>query len=209
MRIAVFGGTGQAGQHLLRQALDQGYQVQALARRPDNLNIRHDSLVVISGTIQDLEAVEKTVAGVVAVLSVLGPTHNRPSFEISQGMAHIIAAMKQQGVKRLIISSGAGVSDPNDRPGLGDRLMKFLLKHMAKNVLADMVQTVDLVRSSGLEWTVVRVPMLTHDPQTGRIKTGYLGKGTGSRVTRADLASFMLAQVQNTSFLHRSPVISN
>ena len=68
---------------------------------------------------------------------------------------------------------------------------------MAKNVLADMSKAVEMVRFSDLDWTVVRLPMLTDDPKTGKVKVAYVGKGMGVRIARADIAPFLLDQVED------------
>jgi hypothetical protein len=62
-----------------------------------------------------------------------------------------------------------------------------------------MLQTVSKVRASKLDWTIVRVPMLTDAPGTGKIRVGYVGKGTGPRLSRSNLAQFMLKQVQDST----------
>jgi len=209
MKIAIFGGTGRTGLHLVQQALSEGHQVAVLARTPAKLTMKNDALKVVQGDVKDAKAVEQTIAGADAVISVLGPTNNDPTFEVSQGMANIVAAMNQQRVRRLIISAGAGVGDPNDAPKLFNHVMNFLLKLMAKNVLADMTKVVEMVRSSGLDWTVVRLPMLTDDPKTGSVKVGYVGKGMGARIARADIADFILAQLKDKTYSQKSPAISN
>ena len=209
MKIAIFGATGRTGQHLVQQALSEDYQVAVLARSPAKLGIQNDLLTVVQGDIKDASAVEQTIRGVDAVISVLGPINNEPTFEISQGMSRILEAMKKQDVDRLIISAGAGVGDPNDSPKLFNHVMNLLLKLMAKNVLADMSKVVNLVRSSDRDWTVVRLPMLTDDPKTDRIKVGYVGKGVGARIARADVAAFMLAQLKDRTCSRKSPAISN
>jgi len=189
--IAIFGATGRAGKHLVQQALNSGYCVRALARDPGKLNMQHERLLVVQGSLSDKPQVEQVIAESDAVLSVLGPTSNEPTFEISQGTQTIVAAMKKHGVKRLIISAGAGVGDPGDAPKL------FMLK------------TVALVRQSGLEWTVVRVPRLTDSAQTGQVRVGMVGKGTGANLSRADMAEFMLKQIDDGRHLRQAPVISN
>ncbi len=80
---------------------------------------------------------------------------------------------------------------------------------MAKNVQADMVKTVEMVHSSNFDWTIVRIPMLTDDPKTGKIQVGYVGKGMGARITREDMADFMVKQVGDTEYLKAAPAISN
>ena len=72
-----------------------------------------------------------------------------------------------------------------------------------------MQKVAELVRESDLDWTIVRVPMLTDDPPTGSVRSGYLGSGVGSRITRADLADFIYAQLESEEWLHKAPVISN
>lgn len=208
MKLAIFGGTGKTGQHLVKQALEAGHEVSVLARTPSKLNIQHENLSVVQGDIQDASRVAETIQGADAVLSVLGPRSNKPELAISRGTDHILNAMRAANVRRLILSTGAGVRDPKDKPGLIDRFFGLLLSLVSKNVLADMKQTIDKVRASGLDWTVVRAPMLTDQPAQGNLKVGYVGD-TSPRLSRADMAAFMLRQVEEDTHLHKAPAISN
>lgn len=207
--LALFGATGRTGRHLLQQALERGYNVRVLARDPGKLAVQSERLVVVRGNLKDAACVEEVITGADAVLSVLGPTSNEPTFEISRGTADIMSTMKRQGVKRLIISAGAGVGDPGDTPKLFNKLINVALKATARNVYEDMLKTVDQVRGSGLEWTVVRVPRLTDGPKSGQVRVGMVGKGTGATLSRADMAEFMLKQVNDNRHLRQAPVISN
>ncbi|HEY9087995.1 MAG TPA: SDR family oxidoreductase [Anaerolineaceae bacterium] len=209
MKLTVFGGTGRTGQLVVEQALAAGHEVIVLARNPEKVAIQHPALEIVQGDVQDAAAVERALSGADAVISVLGPTSNEPVFAVSRGMQHILAVMQRQGTRRLVISAGAGVGDPQDAPGLFNHLMNFLLKTVAKNVYLDMQKTVDLVRASTLDWTVVRVPMLVDGSQTGSVKAGYVGKGMGPRITRADMAAFLLRQVEENGYVRQSPAISN
>ncbi|MEO7911938.1 MAG: SDR family oxidoreductase [Roseiflexaceae bacterium] len=209
MKIAVFGATGRAGQHLVEQALVAGYEVVALARTPAKLNISDTRLSVIQGDVQDSAKVEQTIAGVDAVISVLGPVSNAPAFEISKGMRHILEAMSQHGVERLVISAGAGVGDPNDAPKLIHKAINALLKLLSRNVYEDMKHTVEIVRASDRDWVIVRVPRLTDDPKSGNIQIGYVGKGMGMQIGRADMTDFMLKQLASDIYLRKAPAISN
>jgi putative NADH-flavin reductase len=209
MKIAVFGATGRTGIHIVQQALEAGYEVVALARTPTKLSISHPHLKMVQGAIYHAAQVEQTTTGVEAVISVLGPTSNQPEFAISTGMEIILAAMRRQNVKRLIISAGAGVGDPQDMPKLFDKAIGLLLKTFSRNVYEDILRVVATVRASDRDWTVVRVPMLTDGPLTGQVRIGMVGKGTGPRISRADMAAFMLKQVTDTQYLHQAPVVSN
>jgi putative NADH-flavin reductase len=213
VKIAIFGGTGRTGQHLIRQALSEDHQVSVLARDPGKLDefegARGGRLSLITGNLADSSCIEQAVSGADVVISVLGPTTNQPTYEVSQGVQHLIEAMKKFGVKRLILSTGAGVGDPEDAPNLFNRLMNTLLAIAARHVYQDMLKTVALVRSSDLDWTVVRVPMLIDGPKTGKVRVGRVGKGIGPRITRADLADFLLQQVTSRELVHKAPAISN
>jgi putative NADH-flavin reductase len=209
MKLAILGATGKTGRHLLEQALAQGHAVTVLARNPDKLAQRHDRLNVIQGDIRDAAKVAQAVAGAEAVLSVLGPTSNKPERAVSQGMDNILAAMRQHGVRRLIQAAGAGVRDPQDTPTLVHAFFGGLVRLLSPNVVADMVEVVDKVRQSGLDWTIVRVPMLTEGPATGRVREGYVGKDIGPRLARADLAAFMLKQLEAKTYVGQAPAISS
>jgi putative NADH-flavin reductase len=176
---------------------------------PAKLNIKNERLTVIQGNLKDESSVEQAVRGADAVLSTLGPANNQRPFEISQGMQTILLMMQKNGVERLIISAGASVSDHGDAPTLFNKLMNILLKMVSRYVYEDMLKTVELVRASGLEWTVVRVPMLIDDPATGQVKVGMVGKGMGARISRENMADFMLKQVKNRQFICKAPAISD
>ncbi len=87
--------------------------------------------------------------------------------------------------------------------------MSFLLRLLARHVLEDMTRTVERVRASDRDWTIVRVPMLTDDPPSGRVTAATVGRGLGLRASRADLAAFLLAQLEIDTCLRQAPAISS
>lgn len=209
MKLTIFGATGKTGRHLVEQALAKGHQVAALARSPEKVAIKHERLTVIQGDVRDAAKVSAAVTGAQAVISVLGPTSNRPEMAVSQGMDNLLAAMREHGVRRLIQSAGAGVRDPKDQPTLVHAFFGGLVRLLSPNVVKDMELVVEKVRGSGLEWTVVRVPMLTDAPPTGRVREGYVGKAIGPRLSRADLADYLLRQLERQDCVGQAPAISN
>lgn len=208
MNITLFGTSGRTGRPLLAQALAAGHTVTAFTRAANRLGIEHPALHIVEGDIADPAAVSRAIAGANAVVSVLGPASNTPDFAISAGTANILAAMRQHGVRRLVASAGAGVSMEKDQPRAFHRLMDFLVSRLSRYVFEDMVKTVAIIRASDLDWTVVRVPMLV-DGEPLPVKVGYVGIGTGPRLTRGSLAAFMLQQVEDLTYRHDLPVISN
>ncbi len=209
MTLAILGATGKTGVHLLAQALDAGHHVRALVRDPSKVTRTDARLTLVQGNVRDAAAVARAIEGSDAVISALGPTRNAPDMDISTGMAHVLAAMGVHGVRRLVVVTGAGVRVAGDRPGAFDRFMGLALRLAAKHVLADSQRMVELVHASDRDWTVVRVPMLTDGPATGKLRVGMVGQGTGPRLARADLATFLLAQVDDRSHVRASPAVSN
>ncbi len=209
MTLTILGATGKTGVHVLRLALEAGHEVRALVRDPAKVGRTDDRLTLVQGDIRDAEAVGRAVAGSDAVISVLGPTSNAPETVVATGMAHVLEAMRAHDVRRLVVVAGAGVRAEGDTPKAFDRFMGMALRLAAKNVLRDMEKTVEEVRASDRAWTVVRVPMLTDGPATGEIRVGMVGQGTGPRIARADLAAFLLAQLEDETSVRASPVVSN
>jgi putative NADH-flavin reductase len=210
MKLAIFGATGKTGQHLVQQALDTGHEVVAFVRTPSKLNIQNrEHLSFVQGDIQDAAEVEAAIQGADAVLSVLGPTSNKPELAVTNGTQNILAAMQKHAVRRLLVSTGAGVRDPLDKPKLIDHVFSLLLRLLSHNTVEDMTQVVRLVRASDRDWTIIRVPRLTDALPTGKIRIGYLGSDVSTQLSHADMADFMLKQVNDQTYLHQAPVISN
>jgi len=209
MKIAIFGATGGVGRQLVGQALAAGHEVTAFARDPGKLDMRHDGLRIVQGDVTDPQAVEQAIEGVAAVLCALNSRRGAKGAPISVGTKNILAAMKKSGVRRLVFSAAPSARDAQDTPDLRFKLMIALVKLIAPGGYADMVSSAQAVRASDLDWTIVRLPFPTADPKTGHVKVGYLNKESGSRISRADAAEFMLREMQEAQYLHQAPVISN
>ena len=209
MKVVVFGPTGRTGSLVVEEALKAGYSVTAFARDPERLAIDHAQLTVCQGELLDREAVAGAIHGAGAVISALGPTNNKPEFTVSRAMDGILVGMQQHRVKRLIVTAGAGIGDVEDAPTILSGLMDALVMTFARNVYEDMLRVAGLVRASGLDWTIVRTPMLTDQPKIGQVKIAWVGKGMRPRITRGDLAAFLVSQVEDYNYLRRSPAVSN
>lgn len=208
-KLAIFGATGKTGKHLVRQALEAGHEVTALARDPGKLGITGHHLKVVQGDALDPGAVERTVEGSDAVLNALGHVKGSPADLQVKFVGALLPAMNKHGVKRLVSLTGAGVADPKDQPKLVNNLIVFLLKRLNPAVLADGERHAELIRRSNLEWVLVRGPMLTEAPRKGRYRVGSVGVNTGTRISRADLADFMLKQVTDNSYVRTAPMVSD
>ena len=203
MKITIFAATGGIGAHALRQAVAAGHDVTAVVRDPGRLALDVRS-VAADLTDPDPAALESAVSGADAVLSGLGPRKLSDFGVTSQGTAAIVRAVQAAGARRLVVVSAAPVStvpspgrpnpprhDPGDGP-VTRYLLAPLLKRVMRTHYADLAVTEDLLRDSGLDWTVVRPPRLTNRPRTGVYRTAE-DRGAGLSVSRADVADLMLA----------------
>ncbi len=208
MRIIVFGASGGIGNHVVQQALEDGHQVTAFVRNPDKLSIEHPNLSIFQGDVIEAEKVEQATAKQEAVISTLGPTRPPVPGMMETAAKNIVNGMQKHGLKRLISTTGAGVRDPKDQPKLFDKFMKALLTFMARDVLRDSEANVSVIRASNLDWTIVRFPRLTDRRHSGKYRVGYIGKDSGSQISRADGADFILRELEKGEYIHQAPIVS-
>jgi putative NADH-flavin reductase len=209
MKIAIFGATGKVGRHLVDQALERGDEVTVFVRDASKLAThRRERLRIVQGDVLVPKDVEQAVVGTGAVLSALGHTKTSSKDVLTEGTKNIVAAMKEHGVRRLVSLTGAGVRDPKDEPKIVDRVIGSLLKFFQRDLLEDSIGQARVIRESDLEWVIVRAPVLNEGEKKGEYRIGYVGRESGTRLSRADVADFMLRQTTDDTYLHQAPMVS-
>ena len=189
MRIVVFGASGGTGREVVAQALAEGDEVVAVARAG---SVVPPGAEVVRADFDEDGVIEDAVRGADIVVSALGTRGRGPTSVCTDGMGAAIAAMRRTGVRRLLVVSAAGL------PGEGDdALLRWLVKPILQRVLrhhyADLRRMEELVRASGLDWTIVRPPQLTDGPRTDRYRRALdRHLAGGRRVARADVATEIL-----------------
>lgn len=206
MKRIIFGSTGSIGRQLVRQGLEQGYLVTAYARDPSKLDIRHDNMKVVQGDAMDLSSVEKAVQGQDAVLCSLGA--GAKGTVRSRGTKNIIRAMEKVGIRRFVCQSSLGVGDSWGNLNFFWKYVMF--RGFLRQAYADHVSQEDHVRQSGLDWTIVRSAAFTDGNRTGEYRHGFPGndKTTKLKVSRDDVAEFMLKQLTHEEYLRKTPGLS-
>jgi putative NADH-flavin reductase len=219
MRLTVFGATGGTGRRLLERAIAEGHEVTAFVRNPSKMTARHERLKVTVGDAFDPGRVEEAVAGNEAVISVLSarqlsnPLHPRspgdPNGPASVGSENIVAAMKEQGLKRFVCQTAWGVGESKEDPGLaGSFFMKVLVPPLLRDEYADKEAQERIIRESELEWVIVRPMILTNGPWTNDYRVGVdLKPGWRPYISRADVADFLMRQLTDDAFVRKTPAI--
>jgi putative NADH-flavin reductase len=203
MQIALFGATGGTGREVLAQALAQGESVAALVRDPAKL-ADQAGLTTIAGDVLDRDAVERCVAGADAVVCILGSHRGQAPVE-ARGTERILAAMREQGVRRLIVVTSLGVGDSRAQLPWGVRL---IMDVMLRSILRAKAEQEALVKASDRDWIIVRPGGLTNGPRTGAYRYGLDRSVKPGRVARADVADFVLRQLRDDTFLRQTPAVT-
>jgi putative NADH-flavin reductase len=208
MNVLVFGASGGTGRELVKQALAQGHSVTAFVRDPTKFEIKHANMKVVKGDVSNYESVARALQNQGAAICALGsstPLRRDPT--LIDGVRHIIKAMEQAGVQRLIYLSFLGVRD-------GRNQLSFLGKHIVaplalRNVVADHEVKERLIKQSRLKWTIVRPPKLTNGQRTGAYRSGerIAANSIIPTISRADVADFMLKQLTDDTYLHKAPAV--
>lgn len=198
MKVTVFGATGGTGKHVVDQALAAGHEVTAVARNPEDVPGGRERLTVVQGDVLDAGSVEQAVAGADAIVSVLGVADRRkPTHLYSEGVGNMLRAMKADGPRRIIALSADGV-EPNPKVNIGQRLVTALVvARILGNLYRDMLEMERELAAADVDWTVVRPPRLSDKEHTGTygVSTGEPGKSSG--ISRADLADYIVAHLDD------------
>jgi uncharacterized protein YbjT (DUF2867 family) len=206
MDIVCFGANGATGRLVVRQALGEGHVVTAFTRHPEAFPLRDDRLRLVGGDVLDLESVDKAVSGQEAVLSSLGvPFSRKPITVYSQGMAHIVQSMQRFGVRRLVCVSATPVDPRYDTQGgfIFEKVLKPVISHtLGRTMYADLRRMEDLVRQSGLDWTILRPSGLFGAPSVTDYRATD-GLVSGQFTSRTDLADCLLRQLDNEQNVHK------
>jgi putative NADH-flavin reductase len=208
MQLTVFGASGRTGGCIVTQALERGHRVTAFVRDASSLPVRHPQLDVIVGDITDAVDVKRVVNGQDVVLLALGAKLNSHEQVRTQTTLNIVPAMQEFGVKRLINVSGIGTSESRSNLGRIGIAIANGMRALDRDAFEDKETQDSLIRNSDLEWINVCPPRLTQGPRTGVYRAGVdLRPSPLSRISRADVADFMLNQLIDATFVRKSPIL--
>jgi len=202
-RLLILGATGGTGLHVVSQALDAGNEVTAYVRHPAKLQVKHERLRVVVGPIaDDAMPFREAMSGQQAVISTLGRGLSLQSEHvIERCVPPMLAAMKAGGVGRLIFTSAIGVGDAYAEAPL---LSKLVARVLLRDIYPDKLIGENLVRNSDLEWTIVQPAGLTNGRLTRRYRAAdHLRHRMVATISRADLAHFLLSQVDDRTYVRR------
>ena len=209
MKLIVFGSTGSIGEQVVKQALENEYEVTAFCRGKSKLqHISHPKLNVVVGDVYKPETISMAIKGHDSVCIALGLGKNRTSNVRAIGTKNVIAEMKEAGIKRLICLSTLGAGDSKNN--LNFFWKRIMFGWYLKDVLHDHEQQEKHVIESGLSWTIVRPGAYTNGEKTGHYRHGFSfdDKTTKLKISRKDVADFIVKELTNDQYLLQTPGVS-
>jgi putative NADH-flavin reductase len=191
-KIIVFGASGGTGKQVVHEALNAGYEVTVIVRNTEDYIFGHPLLEIIQGDVFEPETFKSAMVGKDAVVSCLGYHKREPTTVYSEGITNIMKAMQAGGVKRLICLSNGAIEIPQDESYLIKFKIKNILQRIFKYSIADMLLMENILKDSGLNWTVIRPSRLLNSLKTGKYRVSINRNiAKPSSVSRKDLAEYI------------------
>jgi putative NADH-flavin reductase len=210
VRILIIGASKGVGLETTRQALDAGHHVLALARSATGMALSDTNLEKVLGDALTSKDVEAALIGVDVVVQTLGVGLGdlfRPVHLFSDATRVLITAMKGHGVKRLICVTGFGAGDSRAKISC---LQRLPFKIVFGQAYEDKSLQERLIQESGLDWTIARPGVLSGGPRTGRYKIlSHSSQWRNGIISRADVADFLVRQIEDRTYIHQAPVLVN
>jgi len=178
-------------------------------RDPTRVNTPDRSVRVVEGDVLDSAAVDRAVVGQEGVLVALGTATRGSPQVLPQGIRHILDAMEKHVMRRIIILSAAGALHEPAGSIVGS-LGLMMARAFLPGVYREHRAMLEELRTRNLDWIAVRPVILTNGPWTGRYRVVTTGIPRGGyRISRADVADFMIRQLTSDEFLRKMPAIAN
>ncbi|MDI4654840.1 NAD(P)-dependent oxidoreductase [Xanthobacter autotrophicus] len=200
------GAAGKTGAIVVERAVAAGHVVTVFVR--DAARYRApENVRVIAGDATDHASVDEAMAGQDAVIDTIGgkAPYCKTTLERSVAGA-VVAAMKANGARRVIVISSFGVGDSADQ--VGWFVEHVIVPTWLRGSTEDKAATEAVVRASGIAFVIVRPAMLTDDAATGNVKV-FRGRDTAHKTSRADVAQFCVDQLTSDEHVGSAVTIAN
>ena len=208
MKIVVIGASRGIGREVVEQAVARGHEVTALLRDPGKVTLEHARLHKVRGDVGKSEDVRSALSGQDAVCTCVGVNPTRGPVELfSRGARNVLAALQDAPATKYVAVTGIGAGDSRGHGGFFyDRIFQPLL---LATIYADKDREEELIKASGADWLIVRPGFLTNGPRTGvyRAITDLSGV-TAGKISRADVADFILNQLESPSLFRQTPLLT-
>lgn len=208
MKITIIGASAGIGLATLQQALDKGHEVTALSTNTASIP-DHVLLTKMNGSATSIADMKRAMSGADAVLITIGTKNKKPNTLFSDAAKALVQAGKGLNFKApvlIITGFGAGKSS-----GYLSFFMRMVIHLFLKNQYADKTLMEELIAQSSLKWEIVRPGMLSNGPLTKNYRVlPTLNRGMKvGKISRIDVADFLLREAENPTLLQKYPALSS
>jgi putative NADH-flavin reductase len=210
--VLIIGASRGIGLETVKAALEAGHSVRALARSALRIRVEHAKLEKMAGDALQMATVKRALSRVDVVIQSLGVSAGpeiifEPTRLFSKATRVLVTAMEEAQVKRLICVTGFGAGDSRGHGGL----LYNAAFHLVLGRLYDDKDVQErIVRRSKLDWVIVRPVILTEGPKTNAYRALVDPRDWACGfISRADVANFLIKQIDEDAFLHKTPVLMN
>jgi len=204
--IAIVGGTGKVGRFLVQKAIENNYKVRILMRNPEKISNANYDIDVVKGDATNKDDIRNLLQGCDAVISTVGqPPKAEPIYSIVTD--NIVSAMKEEGIGRYIVVSGAPVNAPGDKKDIFNKFIAIMMRCFFSKMMIDKQNELEILMKSDLDWTLVRLPLVKEGSPIGRTKES-LKCVPGTKIDNMDIADFIINQITKEDYIQRCPFIS-
>jgi putative NADH-flavin reductase len=211
MKITILGSTGFVGKVLIKKAITAGYQIKTLARNPEKLKEIKDKIEIIKGSVFESSAIELALEGAEVVLSTIGPPTGKPCdpAQYEKAMKDIVRIMDKHRIKRYIHIGGAvHKGGENEVWNFKRKFLRLFLNLFGKKILIAKHLEWEVLKSSDLDWTLIRPPRIANEPASGNISVDEKNL-KNLKVSVEDLSDFILLQITSKEWIRKAPLISS
>lgn len=206
-KVAVIGGTGKVGRYIASEALKNGYQVRMLVRNPKKLKCSDDKIEVVTGAIENIDTIGKLLEGCQIVINCFGqPMRDIPMY--SRITRDILKVMKEKDIRRYIGVTGASLNIIGDKKSLLNTIGAKMFEVFFSKMMKDKKEELDiLLENKDLDWTLIRLPFVKEGVEVRVVKES-LTDMPGTMITNKEIASFIISQIDNKAYIHKTPFIA-
>jgi len=208
MKICIFGAAGRTGSEVVNCARAHGFEVVACVHRDRPNKLFPMDVAVRKANILEYAGVREAIRGSDAVISVLGHVKGSDPLMQTKGMVHVVSAMKEAGIKRLLSLTGTGARVSGDKPSVLDKVLNYIVVRVDPERIHDGVEHINVLRGSDLDWTVVRVLKLGKSNKEINKYKLTAGGPAELLTSRKKAARVLVDLVNNKEYAGKLPIIS-
>lgn len=210
MNLSIIGASAGIGLELVKLSMAKGHNITTLSRSTETIPDHH-LIKKQKGSATSLPDLQTAIAGADAILIAIGKKGraSNTGMLFTDTANTLVKAMQNLKLNVPVVAvTGFGAGDSGAYQTF---MMKILFSLLLKKDYDDKTRFEQILSGSSLRWIIARPGILTNKPPTHAYKaTTKLSKGMKmGKISRADVAAFMLQQTEKPTHLNQYVSLTN